>query len=324
MSIDMHVHMGSYPSIEQSGEYLRTRADVASFRTRHPEKFGRYVHETPIDNGAALLDVMDRYGVEKSLIQVRPGVDNAFLASIARNHPKRLIPLAVPTPWPTPISDARDPAHGQTPEQAAAELEYCFAELGMRAAGELYPRRVTSSIHPEQIADDLAPLMQVLEQYGASVQIATAWTQFPGGLFYGDPLWVDELANRHPKVPIILTKMGRGLTRYFESSLTVAIRNQNIYLDTSDTTVTHLQEALKYVGPSRILFGTDWSPTWQFLQDPGSVHDNAIDTVTRAIDDASVLEQIFTGNAQALYGNAIRFWAEHVAQTTSEAARSAA
>ena len=32
-----------------------------------------------------------------------------------------------------------------------------------------------------------------------------------GGLFPGDPLWADEVALRHPTVPIILTKMGRSI-----------------------------------------------------------------------------------------------------------------
>lgn len=306
-AIDMHVHVGTFPTIEASGEHLRTRADVASFRSRHPARYAALAAESPQDNGPQLLRVMDRHDVALSLVQARPGIDNDLVAQIARNDARRLVPLAVPTPWPSAADPARQPIRLQPPQTAADELERC-AGLGMRAVGELYVRRITNKLHPEEIADDLEPLLQVAEAHAMPVQIPTAWTQAPGGLYYGDPLWVDELAYRHPTVLIVLTKMGRGLTRYFESTLSVAIRNGNIFVDTTDTTVAHLTQFIRTIGVERVLFGTDWSPAWQFLQDPGSVHENARQRVLGAgLDDASV-ERIFSGNARQLYGPAIEHW----------------
>jgi len=59
-------------------------------------------------------------------------------------------------------------------------------------------------------------VLRVVEKHGVPIRFPTAWPQFPGGHFYGDPLWADEVAGRHPRVPIILTKMGRSITRYFK------------------------------------------------------------------------------------------------------------
>ena len=105
----------------------------------------------------------------------------------------------------------------------------------MKGVGEIFIRSLTDEIHPEQIAKDLDGMMKVVSKHGVPIQFPTAWSQFPGGLFYGDPLWVDEVAMRHPNVPIILTKMGRSIGRYFDSAMTVAMRNVNIYFDVVGT-----------------------------------------------------------------------------------------
>ena len=301
MAIDVHVHAGSFPSVEAAGDELRTRADVASFRTRHPDTYRRFATEEPIDNGDRLLEVMDEHDVEYTLIQPRPGISNEFVAGMAAKRP-RLIPLALPTPWPVPRTG--DPLQ-LTTDQILQELRLCVDELGMRAVGELYVRRITGEIHPERIADAFSPLMEVIARDRLPVQIPTAWTQFPGGLYYGDPLWVDELCARYPDVPVVLTKMGRGLTRYFESSLVVALRNRNVYFDTSDTTPEHLTRAIASIGPDRIMFGTDWSATWQFLQDPSGVHDIARNTIFAATGDPGARDQILTHTAAQVYADAI-------------------
>lgn len=304
MTIDVHVHIGSYPSIEAVGNKLTTRPDVAKFRNRYPELYKKYVTEQPIDNSGTLLGVMDEYEISHTFVQARPGIANDFVAKMASDHPERLTALAVPTPWPTP-ADGPELNEGDLSGRAAELLRYCMDDLGMKAAGELYVRRATNEIHPEKIADDLSPMMEILEARNGSVQIPTAWTQFPGNLYYGDPLWVDELANRFPKVPILLTKMGRGLTRYFEASLVVALRNANVYFDTSDTRPEQLRTAIEAIGAERIMYGTDWSATWQFMKYPGTAHSIAFDTINAATDDSGIRDQILVRTAEAFYEPAL-------------------
>ncbi|WP_163156546.1 amidohydrolase family protein [Bradyrhizobium uaiense] len=302
MIIDSHVHVGTFPSIESAGQFLSTVPDVVAFRTRHRALYERFVHEEAADNGETLIADMNKFGIDRAIVQGRPGITNDFVARIAARYPDRLIPIAVPTPWPTPVDDPRDEEKMMSPKAVAGELERCISDLGMIGAGEIFVRRLTRTLQPEDIADDLAPMMDVLARRGMSVQIPTAWTQLPGGLFYGDPIWVDEVANRYPSVPIILTKMGRGIDHCFENCLAVAMRNENVHLEISGSSSAHARRALQTIGPTRLLFGTDWSPVWRFVRTPEPVVSKAIRIVEEATNDLDVRERLFSATAQILYG----------------------
>ena len=115
--------------------------------------------------------------------------------------------------------------------------------------------------------------MDTLDRYKVPIQFPTAWSQFPGGLFYGNPIWADEVAGHYPEVPIILTKMGRSLETYFEPAMTVAMRNSNVYFDVVGTSPTHLRTAIDTIGSDRIMFGSDWSATWRWLKHPAPLYD---------------------------------------------------
>lgn len=312
MIIDSHVHVGTFPSVESAGPLLSTVPDVVAFRTRHRELYERSAHEEPLDNGETLIGDLDKYGIAKAIVQSRPGISNDFVARIAARHPNRLIPLSVPTPWPTPTDDPRQAHNMMSPKEVAIELERCISELGMVGVGEIFLRRLTRKLHPEDIADDLAPMMDVIARHEASVQIPTAWTQLPGGLYYGDPIWVDEVANRHPSARIILTKMGRGIDHYFENCLSVAMRNENVYLEISGSSSNHLRRALQVLGPTRLLFGTDWSPAWRFVRDPAPVVLKSIRNVEEATDDPDARRQLFSSTALSLYDASISRWTRHI------------
>jgi len=133
------------------------------------------------------------------------------------------------------------------------------------------------------------------------IQFPTAWSQFPGGLFYGDPVWADEVAGRHPSVPVILTKMGRSISRYFDTVMSVAMRNVNVYLDVVGTNPQHLRFAIDKLGADRIMFGTDWSTTWRWLSVPATLHQIRM----KVLDDAKLTqaerEQILWKNAARLF-----------------------
>jgi predicted TIM-barrel fold metal-dependent hydrolase len=311
MIIDSHVHVGTFPSVESAGSdsLLSTVPDVVAFRTRHRERFERFAHEQPIDNGETLIGEMDKFGIERAVVQSRPGVSNDLVAAIAARYPERLIPIAVPTPWPTPIDDPREKHNMMSLDAVADELERCIADLGMIGVGEVFLRRLTRKLHPEDIADDLAPLMRVVARHEASIQIPTAWTQFPGGLYYGDPIWVDEVASRYPSARIVLTKMGRGIDYLFENCLTVAMRNENVYLEISGSSSNHLKRGLQVIGPSRLLFGTDWSSVWRFVRNPMPVVLKAIRNVEETTDDPQIRRQLFSSTALSLYGGSFSRWA---------------
>lgn len=301
MIIDTHTHVWSFPSYRDLSDKIRTTEDLIAFRTRYPALYNCSLTEDPVDNSGALVDDMNKNGVALTLIQARPGyVTNDQVALSAARHPKRLIALAR-------IGHDQEAAGyhedvGPTREWVPGELERCLTTLKMRGVGEIFVRSITSEIHPEKIARDLHGMMAVVARHGVPIQFPTAWSQFPGGLFYGDPLWVDEVAPRYPNVPVILTKMGRSIGRYFDSAMTVAMRNVNVYFDVVGTNAEHLRFAIDKIGAHRILFGTDWSATWRWIAKPTTLHKMRM----RVLDDAHLSEEerrmILWENAVRLFG----------------------
>lgn len=301
MIIDAHVHLMGFPSLVSAGDKLRTMEAVVGFRTRYPEIYAATLTEAPIDNTDDLIAAMDQHGIAHAVVQARPGpVPNDLVAEAVRRHPKRLTGVLrighdqVPTGYPL------DPSRNRL--RAIDEIARGVEELGLKGVGETFVRAFTRAIHPERIADDLDGIMRAVARYRVPIQFPTAWSQFPGGLLYGDPLWVDEVAARYPQVPIILTKMGRGLTYYFEMAMAVALRNANVFFDMVDSTPAHLTQAVKALGADRIMFGTDWSATWRWLQEPADLYTLRKHVVEQAQISDTDREWIYWRTAAQLYG----------------------
>ena len=312
--IDPHTHLGAFSAIDPIIPKLRRKADLAGWRTSYPDVWDRLLQEKPTNNADDLIAVMDKNDIAVSLVQPTPNVSTEFVRAAAQRYPKRLIPMGQPTRWPVGQrpTDGQDSApHTQGNGErsggiaVAERAEFYIREFGLRAMGELNPADITSAAHPDDIADDFDPLMEVLEEYRVPFQILTAWTQFPGALFYGDPIWVDEIANRHPTVPMVLTKMGRGIQRYFDAALVVAMRNRNVFLDTAGTTPDHLRVALDVLGPERIMFATDWTYTWRHMREPADVHSVSMRLIREAVDDDGAFIQMMQGTAEAVFASAI-------------------
>jgi uncharacterized protein len=72
------------------------------------------------------------------------------------------------------------------------------------------------------------------------------------------PWSIEELAVRFPAAKIIIGHMGHGNVVYINGSIDVALRNPNVYLETSGMPMhTKIREAYERVGETRVLFGTD-------------------------------------------------------------------
>ena len=129
----------------------------------------------------------------------------------------------------------------------------------MRGVGEVVP--ISTELHPAKILRDFAPIMEVLKARGGlPIQFPTGYTGWKGVhyLCY-EPVWVDEVAGNFPTVPIVLTKMGRGIQGSFDACLSVAMRNANVFFDMTDTTAEHLRKAISVIGAQRIMYGSDLS-----------------------------------------------------------------
>ena len=269
--IETHCHpVGATPMSENLGGIVKTLADKISLRSKHPNLYVDRMTQEPIDISDALIRDMDKNEVSHAIIQTDYGrCTNDMTAETVRKYPDRLFGLISMHRW-TDLA-----VHRPTPEElpqyrarAVAEIVRGVEELGLIGVGEFFARCFTAEVNPEKIADDLKPIMDVVRVYKLPIQVMTAWTQFRHNLIYGDPLWVDEIAGAYPDVPIILTKMGRGIESIFDRALMVAMRNSNVYFDIVDTTPEHLRRAIDILGSDRIMFGTDWCCVTRWVTEP--------------------------------------------------------
>lgn len=271
MIIDRHVHLiGATLSLQNLQDKIRTVVDGVSFISRYPELYQAARKENPIDISAELIIDLDQHGIYKAMIQQRPGNGtNDMVAETVKLHPDRFYGLmnlrGVRTYVTGDLPTEEDMAEAR--QRAGEEVDRCATQLGLIGLGGTGARGFTLETHPEKIARDLKPIFDAVSKNGLSVEFGSAWSQFPGGQVYMDPVWIDELAGRYPGVPMIIGKMGRG-THHFETALSIAMRNINVYFDTVGTTGEHIRMACDTIGADRIMFGTDWSPTWRWLSDP--------------------------------------------------------
>jgi len=301
MIIDSHVHVWSYPALFDLEDKIRTTEDLITFRTKYPDLYDRTLHEDPVDNSDQLIAHMDERGIDKAFVQARPGsVTNDQVAESVRRHPDRLFGLMR-------IGHDQEAAHEYLEDTAPVrfsapdQIAHCIEDLGMKGLGEIFIRALTHETDSERIAYDLRPMMDAVSHYGVPVQFPTAWTQFPGGLFYGNQIWADEVACRYPDVPIILTKMGRSMITYFEPCMAVGMRNENVYFDVVGTSADHLRQALDLLGSERIMFGSVWSATWSCVREPAPLYTMRLKVLEDANCTEEERENILWRNAARLF-----------------------
>jgi predicted TIM-barrel fold metal-dependent hydrolase len=301
MIIDTHTHPFGFPSFRNLSDKIQTAADLATFRTKYPELYKARLTEKPVDFVDELIEKMDEYRIDKAFVQATPGrLSNQQVANAVKKYPGRLFGLG----RVGHDQQARGYADDPTPAREAApeEIARCREEYGFNGMGEITARSFTLEIHPERVARDLKPIMDAVAKYKMPIMFPTGWTQFPGQLYFADPVFVDEIAARYPDVPIVLTKMGRGIDHYFQSALAVAMRNVNIYFDTVGTTSNHLSIAVETIGSERIMFGTDWSGTWMWVRKPADLHSTRLKTVKDAKLSKPDEENILWKTASRVFG----------------------
>ena len=309
--IDAHVHPvgGCCSTITNLGDKIKTRKDTFSLNTRHPEILRTRLTEEPFDVSDDYVAAMDRHGISHAIIQqdygttptlakLRHDKKNDLVAEVVKKHPGRLFGLICFHGWETHPTDRRpgnlptDKELASYRSRAAEEVARGVEELGLIGVGEFWPGRFTQEIHPAKIARDMKPFMDVVAKYKIPVLFHTAWTQFPHDLFYGDPIWTDEIAYGYPEVPVVLCKMGRS-THFFDTALMVALRNTNVYFDIVETTAEHIRKAVDTIGADRIMFGSDWCAISRWVTEPTDVitkHKKLLDDVGLSSNEREQIE----------------------------------
>jgi len=294
--IDMHTHPFGNRGLDL-GPHIKSVRDPILMRRRNPEVFKEMLKGTD-DLTEDLIVEMDKFGVDKAVIQSRGIGTNEDVARAVKKHPDRLAGLFRPV-YNTSISGPQAPIDYA---ELGRQVDYWVKELKLKGMGEMRVGRYTSESAPDRIAKDLTPLFEILARHKMPIMFQTAWTQFGTPIYHGMPLFIDDLAERFPEVPIVITKMGRGYDFLFEMCLIVAFKHDNVYLDTVQSKPAHVARAVAEIGAERVMFGTDWEQTWSALKTPDDLYTRSLAIVNDSgISDAQKA-WVLGKTAATLYG----------------------
>ena len=295
--IDAHVHPFGNPACNLAGK-INVKRDAVLLRKRDPDLFQELWGSKMEDQTDLLIEDMDERNIDHSLIQPSVGEGNDGVAEAIKRHPDRLFGLFTTEHDLLGDRSVVKPTDlGKFGEEASRR----FDDEGFRGVGEIVISDFTKESEPPKIANDLMPFVEILDRHKSPVQFPTAWTQFDTPLYHGFPLFIDNLAERYPDVPVIITKMGRGYDFIFEMCLAVAFKHEHIYLETSQAPARHISRAVSELGADRVIFGTDWCASWRELYLPKGIYRNGIDIVDDAGLSNDDKDWILGKTAAALY-----------------------
>ena len=230
----------------------------------HIGKFGSWAGlESTSDE---LVEQMNLYNVKKSALFY---TDNNLVRKAVQKYPKALVGYI----WPNPNER----------EKAIKLVRTALREWKFKGI-KLHPL-----IHSFLPNDDIVyPIME--EARRAKVPVAIHSGHPPFSL----PWSIGELAENFKDIKIVMLHMGHGHGVYIQAAINTALRNDNIWLETSGMPMhSKIKEAMVRVGEGRVMYGSD-SP----------FHEPAveIDRICSADLTNRQLELIFYENAHKTLG----------------------
>ncbi len=229
---------------------------------------GRYKKQTLSE----LLERMDRFGVEKSVvvpveeyIAVDNREGNRLLIDAVEQSRGRLLGFATANPW--------------FGKQAETLLEDAL-KAGLSGV------KFNPAVQGFHLNDPLVePLIELAEKYGVPVYFHT------GTPVSSIPFQLYDLALRYPKVRFIMGHS--GYSDFWNDVPFIARHSENIWFDTSLSLSSRTQDILSAVGHDRILFGSD---------SPHSGLPYELSKVRAVQADEQAMEAMLGGNLRKLLG----------------------
>jgi len=166
-------------------------------------------------------------------------VTNEFTVEFCRGHEK-LIPFGAPCLY-------SDIPYAQQAEEA-------IVKLGVRGF-KMLP--TYSYFYPDD--PKLFPFYEVCRDRGVPLQFHTGASIFKGSLVkYGDPLFIDEVAELFPGLKIVLDHGGRPF--WYDKAGWMLTRHPNIYVGITGVPAKRLLEYFPKLEhyADRFVFGSDW------------------------------------------------------------------
>jgi len=208
----------------------------------------------------ALLDYMDKYGVDIACLLPEAMMDttgytsrwmsNGAMAKVVESHPDRF--MYQPNVSPIKFKGVKN---------TIWELEYWVKERGAKIF-KFYPPEDTYINDP-----DLWPFYEKAEELRIVLDIHTGFCWVPPGKSkYALPIQLDDVARDFPDLKIVAFHMGYP---YCDDLNMVAMGHPNVYvclsllipwaLSAPRKFAKILGEAMRWVGPDKILWGTDYA-----------------------------------------------------------------
>ncbi len=231
------------------------------------------------DNTDRLFYDMERYGVDLCIIQsggLARGMDNDLDAELAERFPDRIAALCYPTTLQN--KSARGEAKWSF-EAALAETakrlesgKYCGIGQGLPLTeGESFARLFAEGEDKKKIVP-VSPAEE-LDRARACLDLARKHAVAVAGLPHDKGL-TGRLAAEYPDVPIVLQLVGwgrRASTEQVRQVCEIAGPAGNVYLEMGLAPAELYEIALSdpNVGPTKIIFGTDWGAAHYVHSQPG-------------------------------------------------------
>jgi hypothetical protein len=232
ITIDMHAHLACRKNLDPA-DAAQTLAFAQSMGVSLND-------EWPV---ARLLSEMDQGGVQMAVLQGHPPnagfiSANDEIAAIVQRHPRLLAFAGV-----NPFDGAK----------AVDELERCVRDLGFVGCGEFG--------YMDILDERCFPVYEKCIELDVPILIHFGFTLPTAPLKYGDPVPLDEVAQRFPELKIVAAHCAFP---WFWQLAVVAARRPNVYVDVSALAevpeVARLQTILTFLnlGADRVLFGSDF------------------------------------------------------------------
>lgn len=178
-----------------------------------------------------IIKQMDTYNIEKTVLCSTKSMEYQEVLEAYKKYPDRIIPVA-----------RIDCSKGN---EAYDLLEHLISNENFKG-GKI------QSLFDGYVADApcVDPAAEICEKYNVPLYVHSGHEPF------SLPWQIGLLAERHPKLKIVMLHMGHGHGIYVDAAINMAMRYENIYLETSGTSMS-AQIRNAYEKNRKVMFGID-------------------------------------------------------------------
>ena len=269
MIVDCHGHYNSQKGFTYYAERYSTDEWAKRIKTPFIQALTRAEEAT---TAQSWIESLDRYGVDKVLLQTAPFGDNDAVAEFVSKAPDRFVGIA--------NIDFIDPEGSKSVKEVVRAKD-----LGLKGIGELYP-----PIGPWDPADKKCfPIYEKAQELGLPIMIHLCSESFPApyvNLRYNDPYMLDTVLRNFPDLMFIFCHMGGD---YVHHLYVLMKARMNVYAEISSISwggvpspyhgffnISRKSVLEKFLGmrlgSQRLLWGTDVQAPYNSDMEKDNVH----------------------------------------------------